>query len=87
MVHPERYPRDGRLIDRGARDQELDGNRDIRHKIYTGSGRRCDGKPYVLCSVGLYCCQCDVKPSLYTLEGWSYKETILVGYMVRLQYL
>ena len=47
-------PHDGRLIDRGARDQELDGNRDTRHKIYTGSGHRCDVKPYVMCSVGLY---------------------------------
>ena len=46
--------RDGRLIGRGACDQEPDGNRDTRHKIYTGSGRQCDVKPYVLCSVGLY---------------------------------
>ena len=45
---------DGRLIGRGARDQELDGNRDTRHKIYTGSGHQRDVKPYVLCSVILY---------------------------------
>jgi hypothetical protein len=45
----------GRLIGRGARDQELDGNRDTRHKIYTGSGRQYDVKPYVPCSVYLYC--------------------------------
>ena len=25
--------------------------KDTRHKIYTGSGHRCDVKPYVLCSV------------------------------------
>ena len=31
---------EGRLVGRGARDQELDGNRDTRHKIYTGSGRQ-----------------------------------------------
>jgi hypothetical protein len=47
--------RDDRLIGRGARDQELDDIRDTRHKIYTGSDRQCDVKPYVLCSVGLYC--------------------------------
>ena len=45
---------DGRLFGRGARDQELDGNRDTRHKIYTGSGCQCDVKPYVMCSVILY---------------------------------
>ena len=39
---------DGRLFGRGARDQELDGNRDTRHKIYIGSGRQCDIEPYVL---------------------------------------
>jgi hypothetical protein len=50
----ERYAHDGRLIDRGARDQELDGNRDTRHKIYIGSDRQDDIKPYVLCSIGLY---------------------------------
>ena len=43
-----------RLIGRGACDQELDGNRDTRHKIYTGLGRQCDVKLYILCSVGLY---------------------------------
>jgi hypothetical protein len=47
--------RDDRLIGRGARDQELDDIRDTRHKIYTGSDRQCDVKPYVLCYVGLYC--------------------------------
>jgi hypothetical protein len=45
----------GRLFGRGASDQEPDGNRDTRHKIYIGSGRQCDVKPYVLCSVILYC--------------------------------
>ena len=50
----EGYAHDGRLFSRGARDQELDGNRDTRHKIYTCSGRQCDVKPYVMCSVGLY---------------------------------
>ena len=50
----EGYAHDGKLIGRGARDQELDGNRDTIHKIYTGSGHQDDVKPYVLCSVGLY---------------------------------
>jgi hypothetical protein len=50
----ERYTHDGRLFGRGVRDQELDGNRETRHKIYTGSGRQDDVKPYVLCSIGLY---------------------------------
>ena len=45
---------DGTLISRGVRDQELDGNRDTRHKIYTGSGRQLDVTPYILCSVILY---------------------------------
>ena len=35
----------------GARDQKPDGNRDTRHKIYTGSDRQYDIKPYVLCSI------------------------------------
>jgi hypothetical protein len=48
------YTHDGRLIGRGARNQEPDGNRDIRHKIYTGSGYQRDVKPYVMCSVILY---------------------------------
>ena len=51
----EGYTHDGRLIGRGARDQEPDGNRDTRHEIYTGSDSQDDIKPYVLCSVGLYC--------------------------------
>jgi hypothetical protein len=46
---------DGRLFGRYASDQEPAGNRDTRHKIYIGSGRQCDVKPYVMCSVGLYC--------------------------------
>jgi hypothetical protein len=50
----EGYTHNGRLIGRGARNQELDGNRDTRHKIYTGSGCQCDVKPFVLCSVILY---------------------------------
>ena len=50
----EGYAHDGRLIGRGARDHKLDGNKDTRHKIYTGSGHQCDVKPYVMCSVGLY---------------------------------
>jgi hypothetical protein len=50
----EGYTHYGRLFDRGARDQELDGNRKTRHKIYTGLGRQDDVKPYVLCSIGLY---------------------------------
>jgi hypothetical protein len=37
-----------------VRNQELDVNRDIRHKIYIGSGHQRDVKPYVLCSVILY---------------------------------
>jgi hypothetical protein len=48
------YTHDGRLIGRGARNQEPDGNRDTRHKIYTGSGCQRDVKLYVLCSVILY---------------------------------
>jgi hypothetical protein len=51
---PRGYTHDGRLIGRGARDQEPDGNRDIRHKIYTGSDHQYDVKPYILCSVILY---------------------------------
>jgi hypothetical protein len=50
----EGYTHDGRLIGRGARNQEPDGNKDTRHKIYTGSGRQRDVKPYVMCSVILY---------------------------------
>jgi hypothetical protein len=50
----EGYTHDGRLIGRGARDQEPDGNRDIRHKIYTGLGHQYDVKPYIMCSVILY---------------------------------
>ena len=50
----EGYAHDGRLIGRGAHDQELDGNRDTRHKIYIGSGHQRDVKPYVLCYVILY---------------------------------
>ena len=46
---------EGRLIGRGVRDQELDGNRDTRNKIYTGSGHQCDVILYVLCSIDLYC--------------------------------
>jgi hypothetical protein len=45
---------DGRLIGRGARKQEPDGNRDTRHKVYTCLGRHRDVIPYVLCSVYLY---------------------------------
>ena len=48
------------MIGRGTHDQELDGNRDTRHKIYTGSGRQCDVKPYVMCSVGLYWLSYDI---------------------------
>ena len=51
----EGYAHDGRLFGSGARDQELDGNRETRHKIYTGLGRQVDIIPYVLSSVGLYC--------------------------------
>jgi hypothetical protein len=51
---PRGATHDGRLIGIGARDQGPDGNRDIKHKIYTGSGHQGDVKPYVLCSVGLY---------------------------------
>ena len=51
----EGYAHDGRLFGRDARDKKLDGNRDTRHKIYTGLGHQYDVKPYVLCSVGLYC--------------------------------
>ena len=43
--------RGGRLSVDGACNQEPDGYRDTRHKIYTGSGRQCGVKPYVLCSV------------------------------------
>ena len=43
--------RGGRLSVDGACNQEPDGYRDTRHKIYTGSDRQCDVKPYVLCSV------------------------------------
>jgi hypothetical protein len=50
----EGYTHDGRLIGRGARNQKPDGNRDTRHKIYTGLGHQRDVKPYVLCSVILY---------------------------------
>ena len=50
----EGYTHDGRLFGRGACDQELDDNRNTRHKIYTGSGHQDDVKPYVLCSDGLY---------------------------------
>jgi hypothetical protein len=49
-----RYTNDGRLIGRGARNEETDGNRDPRHKIYTGLGRQRDVKPYIMCSVILY---------------------------------
>jgi hypothetical protein len=49
------YVYDSKLIGRGARDQELDGKRDTRHKIYICSDHQDDVKPYVLCSVGLYC--------------------------------
>jgi hypothetical protein len=45
---------DGRLIGRGARNQEPDGNRDTRHKVYTGSGHQHDVIPYILRSVYLY---------------------------------
>jgi hypothetical protein len=44
----EEYTHDGRLIGRSACNQEPDGNRDIRHKIYIGSGHQRDVKPYVL---------------------------------------
>jgi hypothetical protein len=47
----EGYTHDGRLISRGAHNQEPDGNRDTRHKIYTGSGHQREVKPYILCSV------------------------------------
>jgi hypothetical protein len=47
----EGYAHDSRLIDKGARDQELDGNRETRHKIYIGSDHQDDVKPYVLCYV------------------------------------
>jgi hypothetical protein len=48
------YARDGDLsVDRCAR-HELDGNRTERHKIYTGSDRQDDVKPYIMCSVILY---------------------------------
>jgi hypothetical protein len=50
----EGYTHDGRLIGRGARKQELDGNKNIRHKIYTASGRQHGVKPYIMCSVILY---------------------------------
>ena len=50
----EGYAHDGRFFGRGACDQELDGNRDTRHKIYTSSGHKRDIKPYALCSVILY---------------------------------
>jgi hypothetical protein len=50
----EGYTHDGRLIGRGARNQEPDGNKNIRHKIYTGSGRQHGVKPYIMCSVILY---------------------------------
>jgi hypothetical protein len=50
----EGYIHDGRLIGRGARNQEPDGNRDTRHKIYTTSDRQHGVKPYILCSVILY---------------------------------
>ena len=43
--------RGGRLSIDGACNQEPDGYRGTRHKIYTGSGRQCGVKPYVLCSV------------------------------------
>ena len=42
------------MIGGGARDQELDGNRDTRHKIYTGLGRQLDITPYIMCSIILY---------------------------------
>jgi hypothetical protein len=50
----EGYTHDGRLIGRGARNQELDGNWDTRRKIYTGLGRQRDVIPFVLCSICLY---------------------------------
>jgi len=34
----EGYTHNGRLIGGGARDQEPDGNKDTRQKIYTGLG-------------------------------------------------
>ena len=43
--------RGGRLSVDGACNQEPDGYRGTRHKIYTGSGHQCGVKPYVLCSV------------------------------------
>ena len=43
--------RGGRLSVDGACNQEPDGYRGTRHKIYTGSGRQCGVKPYVLCSI------------------------------------
>jgi hypothetical protein len=49
----EGYTHDGRLIGRCARNQEPDGNRDIRHKIYTSSGHQRDVKPYVLWVYGV----------------------------------
>jgi hypothetical protein len=52
-VHQE-ATHDGKLIDRCARDQKPDGNRDAKHKIYTGSDRQDDVKSYVMCSVNLY---------------------------------
>jgi hypothetical protein len=87
-VHRVGY-HDGRLFGRGARDQEPDGNRDTRHKIYIGSGRQCDVCPvlcwFVLLEYEIGCGICrlgDPCPSLYTLEGYGYKESILVGYMI-----
>jgi hypothetical protein len=50
----EGHTHDGRLIGRGAHNQEPDGNIDTRYKIYTGSDYQRDVKPYVLCSVILY---------------------------------
>jgi len=50
----EGYAHDGRLIGRGVCDQELDGNRDTRYKIYIGLGHQFDVKPYIMCSVILY---------------------------------
>ena len=51
----EGYAHNGRLFCRGARDQELDGNKDTRCKFYIGSDRQDDIKPYILCSVSFYC--------------------------------
>jgi hypothetical protein len=50
---------DGRLIGRGARNQEPDDDRDTGHKVYTDSGHQHDVIPYVLCSVPI------TKPTLF----------------------